>query len=450
MQCVMGLAVVAALAGLPNRCGADPIPGEAAVQPSGPDAQKTQAIQEAAALYRQGDVEGAVKALKAARKKYPDLPPAWIVISQSATNANQRRSALEQAAIDDPEDPQAYQILGEMALQSQMTVEAGLLFEKANAVAKASKEGSPRIAAVRKQSMAGIGAVAMMHKDWKTAQSQLEAYVAEEAKDYRAQIQLAIVLFHLDKPELALERLREAAKINEKVLNPEANLAQLYQGAGDVANAGKWMKAAIEAKPRDVQTRIAAAQWSYDIGKLDQADEQAKAAVQLDPESFEANTIRGMVALARKDYETADQCLRKAHLLGPGVARVTSSLALALAESTDENKKRLALEFAQLSSRQTPDSPEGIGTVGWVQYKLGNLADAEANLSRAVNASQNRPIPDVLYYYARLLADRGRTKEAKELLEHPVMKAPGTYMRKADAEALLEQLNKGTAPPAKP
>jgi len=421
------------------RAAAEPIPGGSPLK-----AAPIPEIEQAAALFRKGDSEEALRQLRVAVKKRPELSPPQVILASWFSAVNQvalARSALEQAVIEEPNDPEAYALLGEMAVRGRMMAEAELLYKKALELGKGAKAPSERLATVRKRSLGGLAATAESQQDWKGAQQHLEALLAEAPKDAGALEQLGRVLFQQKKADEALERFRQAAKLDESLISPEATLAQLYQQAGDPKNAGKWMLAAIQASPRDFKIRLAAAQWEFEIGRYDQAEEQAKAALQLDPNSLNAQMFRGAIAIVRKDYKAAQEVLEKAHLQAPGNVVAINNLALALVEQNDEAKKRLALEYAQINARQYPDHPDAAAMLGWVLYRLGRVEEAEASFRKVLSASGGRATQDTLYYLARYFADRSRKDDAKKLLES-AMKSPGTFLMRHDAQTLLEALGK--------
>mgnify|MGYP003758657427 CR=1 FL=1 len=421
----------------------------AAQPPAGPApegtataAPKIPELAEAAKVFRSGDYDSALKMLQAAAKKYPELPPPQVVMAgwfAASSQGAMTRGALEQAVTDSPNDPEAYQLLGEMAMRSRQVAEAGLLFEKVAALTSGAKDPASRIASFKQRALGGLAAVAEARRDWVGAQTHLEALLAAEPKNAAALQQLGRMLFMQKKEDLAVEKFREAAKLDEGLAGAEVTMAQLYQQEGDVKNAGKWMLEAIKANPRDAKTRVASAQWSYEIDKLDQAEEQAKAAVQLDPDSFNGQLVRGLVALARKDFKTAQEFYEKAHLQAPGNLTATNHLALALAGQEEESKRRLAVEYAQINARVFPDQVEALATLGWTYYRTNRIDEAEVALRKA--NSLGRPTPDTLYFLARVMADRGRKEDAKMILESPIMKSPGAYLMRKEAEALLAELS---------
>ena len=419
---------------------------ETATPPAGPQIQE---LADAAKRFRSGDHDGALALLKTAARKYPDLPPAQVLLGNLFAQINQLamvQAALEQAVREAPDDPEAYVIMADLALQNGRILEASLLYDKTSSVLRAFQGSPKRKAAIKTRIEGGLAAVADANKDWAKAQKHLDAVLADEPKNAIALLQYGRILFQQNKPDEALEKFRQAAKANANVMAPEVNLARLCEQAGDRAGATKWFVAAIKASPRDLKVRLAAAQWSLDTEQLNQAQDQADAALKIDADSLDANFLRGVVAMFLKDYPGAAEYFEKAHAISPGNFAAGNNLALALAEQDDAAKKRRALEYAEVNARTFPRQPESFSTLGWVCYKLGRLDDAEKALRQA--SSLGRVGPDALYYMARVLVDRQKKADAAQLLES-ALRTPNPFTLRKEAEALLEELNKKEEPKKK-
>jgi Tfp pilus assembly protein PilF len=222
-------------------------------------------------------------------------------------------------------------------------------------------------------------------------------------------------------------------------VSPEAFLARFYWRTGDQDKAKKWMIAAINARPKELQTRLLAVQWAWETGQLSEAKKQAEAAIKLDPQSVDAQFFRGLVALFQKDYTTAEEYFQNAHLLSPKDFRISNGLALALIEQKAEEKKQRALEYAENNARQYPKAGEALSTYGWILYKLGRLDDAARVLQGSVSGGSFSA--DTAYYLARVLVKRGREKDARQFLESALQSA-APFQNRDDAKSLLEELKK--------
>jgi tetratricopeptide (TPR) repeat protein len=399
-------------------------------------------LEEAAGHFRGGDFDQALAVLREAAKKHPDFPPAQIIMAQffaSAAQPGNMRSALEQAVAEAPDDAEAYAVLGQLALQDRRTTEAGLLYARVLELVSSRKERAKRDESARRQALGALAMIADTRKDWTTAQKHLETLLADDPKNTAVLQQLGRVVFQQKKYDEAKKLFEEAARADENSLGAEASMARLYQQAGDSGTASKLMLAAINANPTDFKTRLVAAQWSLDIGKLDQADMQAQAAVKLNPQSSDAKFLRATIALFRKDYKTAQEMFEQAHLQSPGNFAATNGLAVALVEQDDDAKKRMALEYAQINARIGPDRPEANSTLGWVLYRLGRLDEAENALRKSASAGLTSP--ETAYYFARVAFERGRKDDARRLVGE-ALKSSTPFPMRDDAEALAAELKK--------
>ena len=402
--------------------------------------QQMPEITEAARFFNMRDYQGALEQLREAVKKDPALPPPNIIMAQffaQAKNMAGVRSALEQSVIDVPDDPQAYLILGDLALRERRITEARLLFEKAEGLLSQWQGSAKRKESMMPQLYGGLAATAEIRGEWDKAQKLLVAWLELDYDNAAALQRLAQCQFRTDNVESALQSLRAAAKVNADMLLPEAILAQWSARSGDQQGAKKWLIDALTTAPKDAKVRLVASQWAWENGQLEEAEKQAEAALQLAPSYYSALNLRGVIALFRKDYAAAEKYFESAHLQAPTDVAASNNLALALVEQNDVEKRRLALHYAEANVRERPQSPEVYATYGWVLYKLGRLRDAEEALQKAV--SGGKLTPETAYYLANVLADSGRGEDAIRFLQL-ALKTTAPFAQREDAQELLDQL----------
>jgi tetratricopeptide (TPR) repeat protein len=400
-------------------------------------------VKEAAERFKQRDFEGARKLLATAAKKDSDMPPADIILAQWFSQVNAPtgvRSALERAVIDDPNDPEAYFIMADVALRDRRVTEAKLLLDKANSLLATWKGSEKRKTFLQPKILAGLATVEEARDNWTGAEAQINAWLAVEPKSTMALQQLAQCLLHEKKVDEALAKLQEAKKLDNEILTPEASLARYYAQAGDQKNARKWMIEALTKAPTDLKTRLSAAQWAWETGKLDEARKQAASALEIDPKSVQAMILCGVISLFQKDYNAAETYFEQAHLKSPKEFAASNNLALALAEQKDPAKRERALEYAESNVRQYSKSAEAYSTYGWVLYRLGRLEEAQNALAQAISGGQYTA--ETAYYLARVLADRGgNDAKAKQFLEE-ALKTTAPFAQRDDAQELLTKLKK--------
>ena len=446
-----------------SESAAEPIAGgDAAATPATPATPapaattpaQSQEIKDAVARFREQDIEGCLKMLKEAVKKDPELSPANVMLAQFFAQANRgdlARNALERAVLDNPDDPEAYVLMGSIAMREGRVTEARLLFEKANSLtdkvsdAKRKKNLLPAI-------LGGLAMTSEARTDWAGAQRHLEAWLKLDPENTTALTQLGQVLLQQKDETGALEQFTKASKIDEqlakenktesKLLSPEASLAEFYARTNDQKNAAKWMVTAINKKPRDAKIRLLAGQWALETGKLTDAKKQAGFALEIDPKSLNAKILCGVVALFQKDYPTAETYFQQALLDSPDNFAASNDLALALIEQKDTVKQERAAKYADDNYRRyakTNQAAAACSTYGWVLYKLGRIDDAEKLLRAA--ASGGGLTPDTAYYLARVLNKSGHVKDAKDLLDR-ALQSTVPFQHRDDAQAMLDDLKK--------
>ena len=424
-----------------SHLSAEPISGVDSLSlPTPSDAQqKTPA--DALSLFNVGDYDGSLRLWKEVVKKNPDMPPAQVIMAQlfyRARMTHEVRFALKRAIEETPSDPEPYLLMADIALQEKDLAEAESLLEKTNGLLAAFDKSAKRKKMLQRQLQSSLAMLAEARNDWAGAQKIHEEILQQDPKNLKALQRTAFCLFQQKDEQGALEKLREAAGINPSVLTPEASLALFYEKSDDLENVKKWMKAAKIAAPKDLKTRLALGQCALEMGLMIDAQNHAIAALQINPKSINAEFFRGLVALCQKDYRTAESFFESVlNRSGENSFAIRNNLALALIEQQDEKKSARALKYAEANAKQRPDSANFLSTYAWVLYRLGRLDDAEKALQAA--AKLGSLSIDTAYYKARILVDRNRKDEARQVLE-TALKNTGRAMFRSDAEELLEEL----------
>jgi len=404
--------------------------------------EQIQEVKDAAERFNKLDFDGALSKLKEAVTKNPQLPPAEVIMASWFARANQPgavRLYLDAAVKENPNDPEAYIILGDVNLNNprdRRQTEADLLYAKAaELIGGVQNEERKQKLAPRVE--AGLAAVAAARGDWATSQTHLEKWLTLEPKSDTAMQRLAIALFRQKKAAEARDQLKAAYEVNPKMLHWAAIMGQFYAQAEDDENAKQWMTYALQAAPKDLNVWLVAAQWSLDAGRLGDAETQAATAMRLDHDSLQAKNLRGVIALFKEDYASAETYFEAAVSQSPSNFAATNNLALALCEQDDDTKKRKAVEYATNNARMYPKASEAASTYGWVLYKAGRVQEAD-NVLRQL-ARSGRISQDTAYFIARVAAEMGRKDEAKALLQN-ALKSTRPFSKQREAKALLAEL----------
>lgn len=445
LACAMWTVSVSVAQDAPEGTPATPAADAPATTPAAEAVKPNPDIEKAVKLFQERDVEGALKQLKKAVKNDPDLSPPHVILANLFARVNsepQMRGALERAVIELPDDPEAYLVMAEIALQQRRVTEARLLYEKAESlISKVTSE--KRKKNLQPMILNGLAQTSGAREDWAGAQKFLETWLQLDAESAMAMRQLAECLLRQDNEQAALEQLVKASKTKDgdKLLSPEASLAKFYAAGGEKkkAKAKEWMIAALNANPKDIKTRLLVAQWAWENNELGEAKKQAEAARKLDPKSVDALFLSSLIALFQKDYEAAEAFAQSGVLLQPKDFRLTNILALALIAQKGDDKKQRAFDYAEANAQKYQKSAEALSTYGWILYKIGRIDEAARVLQTA--ASGGAMSADVAYYLARVYNRTNHEKEAKQLLE-TALKSTAPFENRDEAKALLEELNK--------
>ena len=114
-------------------------------------------------------------------------------------------------------------------------------------------------------------------------------------------------------------------------------------------------------------------------------------------------------------------------------------MALLLADLGGAANLSHALELATANLQVAPQSSEAESTLGWINYKLGKLDDAERHLRAA--AARGAVTRDAGYFIAKLAYDRGNRDEALQFLRKAV-DGKGPFTHADDANRWLAQITK--------
>lgn len=153
-------------------------------------------------------------------------------------------------------------------------------------------------------------------------------------------------------------------------------------------------------------------------------------ALERHPDAADLLYDRAMVAekLGKLDVLEAD--LRRVIVLRPDDAQAYNALGYTLVDRTDRLAEAVALLDKALAL--APDDPFILDSVGWAQYRSGNLARAQDFLERAYKA---RPDPEIAAHLGEVLWARGQRDAAGKLWQTSLQTHPQN-------EVLLETLRR--------
>ena len=134
-----------------------------------------------------GRIDEALGIIKEKAARHPEWPPPRLILARLLFNANQAaaaRQALEQAAVEVPDDPDVYLTLGGIALGEGRISDARLNLEHVLSLIGSGHLNAEKAKTVRREAFAGLASVAEARGDWKMAQEQLNAWLLLEPQEW--------------------------------------------------------------------------------------------------------------------------------------------------------------------------------------------------------------------------------------------------------------------------
>ncbi len=397
---------------------------------------------------RQGRNDEALGLLREIAAKHPDWPPAPLIMARLLLVSGQTvsgRRALERAAAETPHHPAIYLAFGALGLAEGRYHDARLNFEAASAEIKAGKWDAEQAKIFHIETLAGLASVAEGRENWAAAQGYLNAWLELQPKNGQARQRLGGILFRLDKQDEAFAALKQAVH-DTPTLEPAAvTMSRLLGQKGNAKRAEEWLDFALKQEPTSVRVRIARAGWLLERGRAADARTESEQAVKLDPTSHDARRLQALVAWHLRDLPAAEKILETLHREAPADFAAADLLALCLVDQDDAAKRSRGLQVAESDARQSPRSPEAIATLGWAHYRAGHLDQADRLLRAAVQGV--RTTPDIAYFLARVLNDKGQIDDARKLLQSATGMT-GAFAHREDANDLLKSLS-ATPPPSR-
>ena len=198
----------------------------------------------------------------------------------------------------------------------------------------------------------------------------------------------------------------------ERSLRAVTRQAFLLAGLGDVEQARKLLaQLRIQGdggiKSQSYQTE---AQILQEAGRRDEAMQILNDALEDLPEDVSLRYSRALLAVGLNRLDLAESDLRQIISVQPENAAAINALGYTLADLTERYSEAEQLILRAYALQ--PEDPSIIDSMGWISYRLGQLAEAEKYLREAWKAMRSA---EIAAHLGEVLWSRGQKDEARSL-----------------------------------
>jgi len=388
--------------------------------------------------------------------KYPKLPPAHFAVAQAASAAGQDEAALASARRAQELRPEweaavlleaqilqkkspaaAAKRLGDYVAKNPDAADARLNYARVLVLDKRYPEAREQFQKVldanpkNPEVAYAVGVLAFQLKEYGVAENTLKRVLGMRYRDPDA------VRYLLGQVAEEQKRWPQAIQWYEQIQEGDHALNARMRTAGAMAKQGKlddartYLRQVASDNPGDeVQLTVVEAQLLRDAQRHGDAFTLLGEALQRQPEQPELLYDYALTAEKLEKFDLLESNLRKLMQVRPEHAHAYNALGYSFAERNlrlPEARKLIekALELA-------PEDYYIIDSMGWVQYREGNLKAAAATLRRAY---AGRPDAEIGAHLGEVLWQLGQRDEASRVWNEALKTAP-------DNETLLKTIKK--------
>jgi tetratricopeptide (TPR) repeat protein len=204
------------------------------------------------------------------------------------------------------------------------------------------------------------------------------------------------------------------------VLGTQLRRAQLIAKQGDVIGARKLLST-LKSEDAAEQAQVAATEAALlrDAGNIDEAYAVMEAATKRFPNNPDLLYDFALLAEKAGRMDVMEATLRQVMAQAPDNHHAYNALGYSLAERNVRLQE--AFELIDKAMKMAPGDPFIMDSMGWVQYRLGNLNEAESQLRRAYALRND---PEIAVHLGEVLWQKGQKADAQKLWREARAKDP--------------------------
>lgn len=369
-----------------------------------------------AILARDADKQAALAAMQQLVTRHPESPYAWMALSRIAVVAEELGQALE--AVDktlllEEDLPAAVILKAQILVRLDRNAEATRLLEQAVSVhpentdlhfaygrmlldaedLEGARKQFARVVKLEPENVDGLYSLALLELETKrfgAAEKHLKQLIKLDQRVENAYYYLGYAALEQGNDDVALEWYGKVES-GDYWSQAQLRIAEILVRRGDIAAMRNQMRVLRQKNPEQVvEFYLLEGQVLSDAGQHATAMEVYDAALAASPDNEDLLYARALAAEKLGQVEAAEADMRRILANDPDNIRTLNALGYTLADRTDRYQE--ALSYISRAYAMKPDDPAIIDSMGWVQYRLGNLEEAHQYLQQAWELTQDSEI----------------------------------------------------------
>ena len=352
-------------------------------------------------MQQDGDAEGALKLLENNPPQNGEVAPVLLRarLLQSLNRGNEALPLLQKSIRQYPDDKRLGLTYARTLVEQNRMGEAKVQF--ASLVEQYPEDDELRFS---------LALVCLEGKAWDEAEGYLEELIERDSHVDSAHLNLGRIAEERNDPETALTQYALVGPGND-YLPAQLRQADILISHGRGAEASKKLAAARDAQPDfAIQLYLIEAETLSANNQTDRAWNVLQQALKQYPDDMNLLYSRALLAEKRNNLEQMERDLRAIIKREPDNAMALNALGYTLSDRTTRYAEAKAL--IQQAYDLNPDDPAVLDSLGWVNFRLGNLDEAERLLRQAL---ERFPDQEVAAHLGEVLWANGKQREAKKI-----------------------------------
>lgn len=255
-----------------------------------------------------------------------------------------------------------------------------------------------------------LALVCLEARAWDEAAGYLEELVARDAHVDTAHLNLGRIYEERNDLQGALAEYEQVGPGTD-FLPAQLRQSDILIGNGNAAEASRRLSEARDEQPEfAIQLYLIEAETLTSNNHAERGWQVLNKALKQYPDDLNLLYTRAMLAEKRDDLKQMETDLRAILAREPENAMALNALGYTLSDRT--NRYAEARELIEKAHQLNPDDPAVLDSLGWVNYRLGNLDEAERLLRMAL---ERFPDHEVAAHLGEVLWAKGQQREARKV-----------------------------------